>query len=349
MPSIVLPTIITHSWGYGSLSTAGQMNSVPDGSTGTFLASFQDGFPEITATAEGAGGTPSPQGDVNGILSIITKFQLWVNAGGQFPYNAALSTAIGGYPIGAVVILNTNTATVICTLNGNTNNPNTNMTGWAPNGGLLMATAAAVATAQSTANSAAAAASAAQNTANTALSNAATAIATANTANSNASAALTEANYAVNKQTPSGAVNVIIAPFSAPFGSWTACGLSAGLSPKPLIAQSTGHFLIVITGLVKITAAPNNDALVIFQVFTGIGTAPATGAASPGTTDSGGAYTGSATGPTGVWIPFTVTAILTLNTVSSTPRWFDLITQTTGSTGSTASLSNIQAVATEIS
>jgi hypothetical protein len=87
---------------------------------------------------------------------------------------------------------------VISTVNGNMNNPNTNMTGWAPHGGALMATLAQVNTAQSTANSAVASAASAQSTANSALSAAVTAEANALTGISNAAAAQSTANSAVS-------------------------------------------------------------------------------------------------------------------------------------------------------
>lgn len=66
-------------------------------------ASFTDGFPPLTFTALSAGGIPPDGGDMNGILNQITAVQQWQSAGGIFSYDSAFSTAIGGYPAGAIL------------------------------------------------------------------------------------------------------------------------------------------------------------------------------------------------------------------------------------------------------
>jgi hypothetical protein len=75
--------------------------------------------------------------DFNGILYWITQFQAWVNAGGRFKFDGALATAIGGYPVGSVILLNDDVSEVICYLPGVTNDPNSNMSGWAPYAGTV--------------------------------------------------------------------------------------------------------------------------------------------------------------------------------------------------------------------
>jgi hypothetical protein len=67
-------------------------------------ASLETGFPPANFLATGAGGTPFFGQDVNGILRQITEWNRWQNAGAPVPYNAAFSTAIGGYPKGAVLL-----------------------------------------------------------------------------------------------------------------------------------------------------------------------------------------------------------------------------------------------------
>lgn len=72
--------------------------------TGTSLASYDSGFPPITMVDKDAGGIP-PQGkDFNQILYELSADAQWNQAGGIYPYNADFSTAIGGYPSGALVI-----------------------------------------------------------------------------------------------------------------------------------------------------------------------------------------------------------------------------------------------------
>jgi hypothetical protein len=346
MTSIVLPALITHSWRYGSLSSAGMLNAVPDASTGTFTASFQDGLPLITATAEGAGGTPTPQGDMNGILQIITGFQLWVNAGGQFPFSATLSTAIGGYPLGAVVQLSTGTSSVISTVNGNTNNPNTNMAGWAPYGGSTMATLTAVVAAQNTANSAVTAAASAQTTANTAIT-------TANAAQSSATTALAKANYAVAKQKIT-AINIFTSG-----SSWTVAynasrmsGLCAGAAP--IIPQSTGIYLVILTGNIvsgtvnstPIGSTPVGGSTQI-GLCAGLGNGPGNGTAESGTPVGGAGVVAGGAGTE-------FTLVTTVNLFASiggsgigVPCWIDAFAFALLS-GQISVLSNISLQATEI-
>jgi hypothetical protein len=90
-------------------------------------------------TNPSAGGVPPAGADFNGILKYITGFQSWVNAGGQFAFNATLAASIGGYPVGAVLQLNGGMGCVVSTVNGNSNDPNSVMTGWLPYGGVFPA------------------------------------------------------------------------------------------------------------------------------------------------------------------------------------------------------------------
>ena len=93
-------------------------------------ASYTDGFPPLTRTPVVAGGVPPFGTDMNGILNAITAIQQWVSAGGTFKYDSAFSTAIGGYPKGAVLQKADSSGSWISTAENNTANPDTGGAGW---------------------------------------------------------------------------------------------------------------------------------------------------------------------------------------------------------------------------
>lgn len=99
---------------------AGAKNAIPVESTGTGKASFTDGFPPPTMRPITAGGIPPEGKDFNGILYDITSHTLWVNAGGQYQFDATLATAIGGYPAGMVIQDNTGMASYVSAVANNT-------------------------------------------------------------------------------------------------------------------------------------------------------------------------------------------------------------------------------------
>lgn len=94
-------------------------------------ASYTTGFPPLNGTPLDAGGVAPFQTDFNGVLNQITAVQQWQCAGGIFRYDAAFSTAIGGYPKcailqGATGVLYQNT------LENNSTNPESGNVGWGP-------------------------------------------------------------------------------------------------------------------------------------------------------------------------------------------------------------------------
>ena len=94
------PKIITVPFAKNGQRQELQNSIVP----GTSLASYDGGFPPITMISKDAGGIP-PQGkDFNQILYELSADAQWSQASGVYPYDSAFSTAIGGYPKGAVVI-----------------------------------------------------------------------------------------------------------------------------------------------------------------------------------------------------------------------------------------------------
>lgn len=106
-------------------AVSGTKNTIPDAPTGSNLASYTQGFPPITMLPIASGGIPPDGDDFNGILYNITSHTLWVNAGGQYIFDAALSSAIGGYPKGMVLQNNALNASYVSLIDNNTNNFNT--------------------------------------------------------------------------------------------------------------------------------------------------------------------------------------------------------------------------------
>lgn len=95
-------------------------------------ASFPDGFVPLNAQPIASGGVPPYQEDVNGVLKMVTAWDQWVQAGGPVVYDSAFSTAIGGYPTGALLISTANSGiTWQSTADANTTNPDgSSPSGW---------------------------------------------------------------------------------------------------------------------------------------------------------------------------------------------------------------------------
>ena len=66
-------------------------------------ASLTDGFPAQCMTAPTSGGTPPFGVDMNGIMNLVTQHICALEAGQPYTWSSALSTAMGGYAVGAVV------------------------------------------------------------------------------------------------------------------------------------------------------------------------------------------------------------------------------------------------------
>jgi len=93
-------------------------------------ASLTDGFPPLTFQALSSGGVPPFGADFNGILYEITAIQQWQEAGGFFPYDSTFSTAVGGYPKGAILQAAGFGGLWVSTVENNTSNPDTGGAGW---------------------------------------------------------------------------------------------------------------------------------------------------------------------------------------------------------------------------
>lgn len=107
-------------------------------------ASLTDGFPPLNFLDPTAGGVPPSGQDMNGILKILSQHTAFQGSGGCYRFDAALSTAMGGYPVGAVLQDNTGVSSYINILAGNTTDFNSTPASigvsWMPYGGAFQAT-----------------------------------------------------------------------------------------------------------------------------------------------------------------------------------------------------------------
>ncbi len=107
-------------------ANSGTKNTIPVPSQISILAgaaSFNDGFPPLTLTPRASGGVPPYGADFNGILYTITAIQQWQSAGGIFKYDSAFSTAISGYPAGAILLSSDGSTEWLNLSDGNPTNP----------------------------------------------------------------------------------------------------------------------------------------------------------------------------------------------------------------------------------
>lgn len=98
-------------------------------------ASLNDGYPPLCFQPVASGGTPPFGQDTNGILNWITQWSQWQAAGGPIVYDSTFSTAIGGYPKGAVLASSVTAGlSWVSTADNNTTNPDSSGTNWSPQG-----------------------------------------------------------------------------------------------------------------------------------------------------------------------------------------------------------------------
>lgn len=91
-----------------------------------YRASWKVGFPPDTRIPEDIGGEAPDGLDFNGVLNIISQAVVFLQKGNTYQFDASLAP----YPIGALVRSNDNLTTYQSTVVSNSNNPNSNMTGW---------------------------------------------------------------------------------------------------------------------------------------------------------------------------------------------------------------------------
>lgn len=94
-------------------------------------AAYDSGFPPLTMTAIAAGGIPPHGKDFNGLLNDITVAIRFSQAGGQYTFDSAFASAIGGYPRGAMVLSSDASKIWWNTVDANTTDPDgTGAAGW---------------------------------------------------------------------------------------------------------------------------------------------------------------------------------------------------------------------------
>lgn len=93
-------------------------------------ASLTDGFPPLNFTPLSGGGVPPFGQDMNGILYELSGWSRWQAAGGPVFYDSAFATAIGGYPLGALVASTTTGFFWVSIVEDNTTDPDASGAGW---------------------------------------------------------------------------------------------------------------------------------------------------------------------------------------------------------------------------
>lgn len=118
---------------FASAAGGGYVRTVPEASqvgVQNGAASLTTGFPPLNWLPVGAGGVPPFGQDMNGILRQVTQWNRWQAAGSLSPYNSSFSTAIGGYPLGAVLSSATPGSVWLNAVDDNTTNPDAGGADW---------------------------------------------------------------------------------------------------------------------------------------------------------------------------------------------------------------------------
>lgn len=91
-----------------------------------YRASLKAGFPPDTRIPKDIGGEPPDGLDFNGILNVLSQAIVFMQKGNAYQFDASLAP----YPIGAIVRSNDDLTTFQNTAPLNSNNPNSDMSGW---------------------------------------------------------------------------------------------------------------------------------------------------------------------------------------------------------------------------
>jgi hypothetical protein len=127
------PALVVEPWAAGA--GASYIHTVPVPSQigiTNGAASWTDGFPPLTFQPVNTGGVPPDGRDVNGVLNALSLINQWQQAGGLPTYSSTFSTAIGGYPNGAILQSADGTGFWRSTVDNNTANPDTGGANWLP-------------------------------------------------------------------------------------------------------------------------------------------------------------------------------------------------------------------------
>lgn len=111
---------------------SGDRVAIPDTTVSAGRASYDLGFPPITMQPKIAGGIPPDGRDMNGILYALSAHALFLQGGQVFKYDASVSTAIGGYGVGALLESTDGQTLWLNVTSGNTTDPDASGAGWIP-------------------------------------------------------------------------------------------------------------------------------------------------------------------------------------------------------------------------
>ena len=126
-----VPSQLVEAWATGDTTKTNPIPVPSQQGITPGAASYTDGFPPLCATPLASGGIPPSKADMNGILFGMSSVDVWMCAGGGFPYNSAFQTAIGGYPKGGRVLMASGAGYWVSTVDNNTTDPDTGGAGWA--------------------------------------------------------------------------------------------------------------------------------------------------------------------------------------------------------------------------
>jgi hypothetical protein len=116
---------------WGASATTGFITAPIPATAAGAAASQALGFPPVTAQPVASGGIPPNIADINGGLNYETLWSQWLQAGAPIGYDAAFSTAIGGYPNGAMLrVQSIPGAFWLSVADNNTSDPDTGGSGW---------------------------------------------------------------------------------------------------------------------------------------------------------------------------------------------------------------------------
>ncbi len=104
-------------------------NLLEDTPAGDNTASYSKGFPPVTMILKAAGGLPPKGQDMNQILFELSDLMRWASTGAINAFDPAFSSAISGYPSGALVLSDAGDKIFISVIDNNTDNPNSTNTG----------------------------------------------------------------------------------------------------------------------------------------------------------------------------------------------------------------------------
>lgn len=123
-----IPTLIETPFALDAGSTT--KATIPQTTVTAGRASWHVGFTQINMEPIASGGIPPYGQDMNGVLFEMSQWLNWANAGGPVGYDAGFSTAIAGYPQGAVIMQGDQLGWWLSTVDDNTSDPDTGGANW---------------------------------------------------------------------------------------------------------------------------------------------------------------------------------------------------------------------------